>query len=160
MAPKKQKTQHLPNSSLPPGDGFTEVAVEEEEEYNVDDPMNEDGKEEPLIKESSSSKSSEEIQEMEYCNMVNLAREKVDSQIPGGISLPAQRAAERVYLEFPDRITDVVQGPANLLKLMIDDLSAIMLEYHVNRAARKIASHWPILRFSSLADPVRSVKRC
>jgi len=79
MAPKKQKTQHLSNTSLPPGDGCAEVAVEEEEEYNVDDPMNEDGKEEPLIKESSSSKSSQEIQEMEYCNMVNLAREKVDS---------------------------------------------------------------------------------
>ena len=71
MAPKKQKTQHLPNSSLPPGDGFTEVAVEEEEEYNVDDPMNEDGKEAPLITESCSSQTSQDIREMEYCNMVS-----------------------------------------------------------------------------------------
>ena len=113
-ATKKQKTQPSLDSAPPRGDGLTEVPAEDDGDDIVDDPLDETKEDEQLDQETSSSSSSssnKEIREIEFSTMVDTAQAKVNGKVHGGISLPARRAAERVYLDFPNRVTDIVKGP-------------------------------------------------
>jgi len=148
MPPKKQqKVQHPLNSALPRGDGLTEVLAEDDEEYNFEDPADETPGDQ-LDAQISSSRSSKEIREVPFSTMLNKAQEKVNDKVPGGVTLAARRAAERVYLEFPHRITDIVTGPGDMLDLMIDDLAAVMLLYHEDRG--KIADRKPLAELDAV----------
>ena len=148
MAPKKQqKLQHPQNSALPRGDGLTEVPAEDDEEYDFEDPGDET-EEKRLDPGTSASSSSKEIREVPFSTMLNKAQEKANEKVRGGIALAARRAAERIYLEFPHRITDIVTGPADLLDLMIDDLSAVMLLYHEDRG--KVVERKPLAELDAL----------
>ena len=156
-AHKKQKTSIQPSvdSAPPRSDGLTELPAEDDDDdYNFEDPLDETKQEEQLDQETSatsSSSSSKEIREIEFCTMVDAAQAKVNGKISGGISLPARRAAERVYLDFPNRITDIVKGPSDLLELMIDDLSAVMVLYYEDRG--KIAERKPLAELDTLIPP-------
>ena len=153
-AHKKQKTSIQPSldSAPPRSDGLTEVPAEDDDDdYTFEDPLDETKQDEQLDQETTASSSSKEIREIEFCTMVDAAQAKVNGKIRGGISLPARRAAERVYLDFPNRITDIVKGPSDLLELMIDDLSAVMLLYHEDRG--KIAERKPLAELNTLIPP-------